>query len=167
MSERRISIQRNNTLSSLELQLWKRFFAFTIDSILIKFLIIPVLMAAIYLFSDIFSIQFWAIPTDEYTLGSSQFSSSYFTLSIVTFWIYSAIMESSYFQATLGKMFIGFKICKTNGSRMSFPQAIVRFFLKLLSIVTIIGIFIIDLNKNRVGLHDFLAKTRVIRRSRN
>jgi uncharacterized RDD family membrane protein YckC len=48
-------------------------------------------------------------------------------------WLYEAFMESSSYQATLGKMIFGMKVTDLNGNRISFERATGRHFAKWLS----------------------------------
>ncbi|MGB7331800.1 MAG: RDD family protein, partial [Terriglobales bacterium] len=48
-------------------------------------------------------------------------------------WLYEAFMESSSYQATLGKMIFGLKVTDLNGNRISFERATGRHFAKWLS----------------------------------
>jgi uncharacterized RDD family membrane protein YckC len=45
-------------------------------------------------------------------------------VSFIMGWMYFALMESSSFQATIGKMVIGIKVVDLNGNRVSFFRAI-------------------------------------------
>jgi uncharacterized RDD family membrane protein YckC len=83
---------------------------------------------------------------------------------LLIFIFYSAISESSRYQSTPGKYFLGLKIWDEDGNRISFLKALSRAVLKVLSALTIIGAWMIDMNKKRQGLHDLVAKTIVKRR---
>jgi uncharacterized RDD family membrane protein YckC len=48
-------------------------------------------------------------------------------------WLYEAFMESSSYQATLGKMIFGLKVTDLNGNRICFSRATGRHFAKILS----------------------------------
>jgi uncharacterized RDD family membrane protein YckC len=79
-------------------------------------------------------------------------------------WLYEAFMESSSYQATLGKMIFGMKVTDLNGNRISFERATGRHFAKWLSAMILgIGYIMVGLTDRKQGLHDLLAGTLVRR----
>jgi len=79
-------------------------------------------------------------------------------------WLYEAFMESSSYQATLGKMIFGMKVTDLNGNRISFERATGRYFAKILSVMTLfIGYIMVGFTDRKQGLHDLLAGTLVRR----
>jgi uncharacterized RDD family membrane protein YckC len=85
-------------------------------------------------------------------------------LSIFGSWLYEAFMESSSYQATLGKMIFGMKVTDLNGNRISFERATGRHFAKWLSaMILCIGYIMVGLTERKQGLHDLLAGTLVRR----
>jgi uncharacterized RDD family membrane protein YckC len=79
-------------------------------------------------------------------------------------WLYEAFMESSSYQATLGKMIFGMKVTDLNGNRISFGRATGRHFAKILSgMILCIGFIMVGLTERKQGLHDLLAGTLVRR----
>ncbi len=79
-------------------------------------------------------------------------------------WLYEAFMESSSYQATLGKMIFGMKVTDLNGNRISFERATGRHFAKWLSaMVLFIGYIMVGFTERKQGLHDLLAGTLVRR----
>jgi uncharacterized RDD family membrane protein YckC len=88
------------------------------------------------------------------------------TLILLVFgsWLYEAFMESSSYQATLGKMIFGMKVTDLNGNRISFERATGRHFAKWLSgIILGIGYIMVGFTERKQGLHDLLAGTLVRR----
>jgi uncharacterized RDD family membrane protein YckC len=80
-------------------------------------------------------------------------------------WLYEALMESSSYQATLGKMIFGMKVTDLSGNRISFERATGRHFAKYLSgMILGIGYIMVGLTERKQGLHDLLAGT-LVRRS--
>ncbi len=79
-------------------------------------------------------------------------------------WIYSAYLESSRNQSTLGKLAVRVAVTDMQGNRITFSRATLRFFGKILCIFTLfIGFLIIAFNGYRQGLHDKIAGTLVFR----
>jgi len=79
-------------------------------------------------------------------------------------WLYEAFMESSSYQATLGKMIFGMKVTDLNGNRISFGRATGRHFAKWLSAMILgIGYIMVGFTERKQGLHDLLAGTLVRR----
>jgi len=85
-------------------------------------------------------------------------------LKMVGNWLYEALMESSPYQATLGKMAFGMKVTDLYGNRISFARATGRHFAKLVSLVTLcIGFIMVGFTERKQGLHDMIAGTLVRR----
>jgi len=86
-------------------------------------------------------------------------------LGLVVAWLYSALMESSASQATLGKMAMGLRATDMEGNRISFARATGRHFAKLLSmIILFIGYMLAGWTEKKQALHDMLAGTLVVRK---
>jgi uncharacterized RDD family membrane protein YckC len=87
------------------------------------------------------------------------------TLWQVVVWLYFALMESSSYQATLGKMALGIKVVDMDGQRISFGRATGRFFAKYLSgILLCVGFMMAGWTRWHQALHDILAGTLVVRK---
>jgi uncharacterized RDD family membrane protein YckC len=87
-----------------------------------------------------------------------------FILLLFGSWLYEAFMESSSYQATLGKMIFGMKVTDLNGNRISFERATGRHFAKWLSgMILGIGYMMVGFTERKQGLHDLLAGTLVRR----
>ena len=77
--------------------------------------------------------------------------------------LYFPFMESSKFQATLGKHILGLKVCDALQGRLGFRHALGRHLAKLLSsIILFIGFIMIGFDDHKQGLHDKLAHTYII-----
>lgn len=86
-------------------------------------------------------------------------------LTIGAGWLYEALMESSSYQATLGKMIFGMKVTDLYGNRISFARASGRHFARILSgLILGIGFIMVGLSARKQGLHDLIAET-LVRRS--
>jgi len=81
--------------------------------------------------------------------------------------LYFALMESSPWQATLGKKVVGLYVTDIEGRRLSTGRAIGRTFAKLLSSMTAgIGYLLCGFTEKKQALHDMVAKCLVLRRTR-
>lgn len=78
--------------------------------------------------------------------------------------IYYALMESSKYQATLGKIVMGIKVVNNNGQRLDFAKAALRNISKILSgLILGLGYVMIIFDDRKQGLHDKLAGTLVVK----
>jgi uncharacterized RDD family membrane protein YckC len=74
--------------------------------------------------------------------------------------LYFAFMESSEKQGTLGKMATGIKVGDRNGNRISFGNAVGRYFAKFLSAIILgIGFMMAGWDDRKQALHDKIADT--------
>src|SRR5579863_4896068 len=73
------------------------------------------------------------------------------------FCLYSAWLESSKQQATLGKRLVGILVEDNNGKRISFPRALLRSIMQY----TGIGYLLVPFTERKQGLHDLMAHTQV------
>ena len=88
-----------------------------------------------------------------------------FCLGLILGWLYSAIMESSAKQATLGKIAMGLVVTDKRGNRLTFGRATARYFAKWLSgIILMIGYIIAAFTEKKEALHDMIAGTIVYQR---
>lgn len=87
-----------------------------------------------------------------------------FAFSTLANWIYEAALESSSYQATLGKMALGLKVTDLEGKRISFARATGRHFAKILSgLMFFIGFIMAGFTQRKQALHDMIAGTLVVR----
>lgn len=97
--------------------------------------------------------------------GGYDFMVPNYTLTIIQSVIgifYFVIMESSANQGTLGKMAVGIRVGDERGERISFANALGRYFAKILSaIILCIGYMMVGWDAKKQGLHDKLASTYV------
>ncbi len=84
--------------------------------------------------------------------------------NVLVWWVYSAVLHSSVWQATIGKKVVGLKVVDKSGNRISFGRATGRYFAEFLSVIVLgIGYLMVGWTKKKQGLHDIIAKTYVIR----
>jgi uncharacterized RDD family membrane protein YckC len=105
--------------------------------------------------------------TAPFTIGMSggnRYSTTASSISTVVSWLYSALMESSSKQATLGKMALGIRVTDLDGNRITFGKATGRYFAKILSALILgIGFLMVAFTQRKQGLHDILAGTLVVK----
>jgi uncharacterized RDD family membrane protein YckC len=86
---------------------------------------------------------------------------------VVLTWLYFAGLESSAWQATLGKRATRLQVTDRTGRRLSFGRATGRFFAKAISAITLlIGYLVAAFTPRKQALHDLIAGTVVVRRPR-
>ena len=83
-------------------------------------------------------------------------------IGIVINWLYFAILESSVWQATLGKKALGLVVTDIDGRRIGFGRATGRHFAKMVSAIILgIGFMMAGWTERKQGLHDLMAGTLV------
>lgn len=86
-------------------------------------------------------------------------------IQILFFWAYTAGLQSSYWQATVGKKVLGIIVVDEYGDRLTLKRATGRFFAEILSALLLcIGYMMVGWTKHKQGLHDKIAKTFVIKK---
>ena len=136
---------------------WRRVGAYLIDVILLA--IVGSILGGILGFGTAVTMAPGAMPDDVLL---SQVMSANNLLSIALGIAYFAGMESSSFQATLGKKALGMVVTDLAGNRISLLRGIGRYFAKILSaIILCIGFIMVAFTGKKQGLHDMLAGTLV------
>lgn len=80
-------------------------------------------------------------------------------------WLYFSLMESSAWQATVGKKTLGLEVTDLAGHRISFARATGRYFGKIISVIIFfIGFIMAGFTEKKQALHDMMAGTLVIRK---
>jgi uncharacterized RDD family membrane protein YckC len=88
-----------------------------------------------------------------------------FLIILVLEWFYYALLESSAWQATLGKKALGLEVTDLAGARVTFGRATGRYFARYISFFTIgIGYIMAGFTQKKQALHDMIAGTLVIRK---
>lgn len=78
--------------------------------------------------------------------------------------IIGVFMESSSWQATFGKRWLGIKVCDITGKRLRFGQSLFRNILKLLTLLTLgLGFFSSFFHRRHQALHDIISACLVIK----
>jgi len=126
---------------------WIRAAALTIDGIVITYLPVVLLL--------------FIMKTIGVTRGYSYLLS--ILIMIITNCIYFTYLTGRYGQ-TVGKMLMGVKVIRDDGSEVSFGRALGRWFSYILSSITLyIGYFMAGWNREKKALHDYVVDTKVIR----
>ena len=142
----------------------KRFLAYIIDRILLH-----------AVFSAVLFRWWWGFPFDwghdNFDINSMHFGFTHmgfrfweysFLAGVVTM-LYFSLMESSKYQATLGKIVLGIKVTDVHGAPITFPKALLRNLSKYLSAFILwIGYIMILFDERKQGLHDKIADTLVV-----
>jgi uncharacterized RDD family membrane protein YckC len=80
-------------------------------------------------------------------------------------YLYYALMESSAWQATVGKKALGLYVTDMTGRRISFGRATGRFFGKIISaMILFIGFIMAGFTEKKQALHDMMAGCLVLRK---
>jgi len=83
-------------------------------------------------------------------------------VTILVAFLYEVTMIH-YYGATLGKMAVGVKVVRTDGSGISWGISIARYFMKMVSaLILLIGYIIAGFDSEKRALHDRVCDTRVI-----
>jgi uncharacterized RDD family membrane protein YckC len=79
--------------------------------------------------------------------------------------LYFSLMESSKFQASIGKMAMGIKVTDMNGDRITFGKAFLRSIGKIVSsMIMYIGYIMAAFTERKQALHDMIASTLVVKK---
>jgi len=88
------------------------------------------------------------------------------TVSLILTWLYHALMESSEWQATVGKKALGLVVTDMAGQRISFGRSTGRHFGKMVTnlVPAFIGYIMAGFTEKKQALHDMMAGCLVLRR---
>lgn len=147
-------MESNVALSSNSAGFWIRLVGYLIDSVVI---IVPAIVIS--------AVLGWPTALDVLQNTSPQLLPGTFktgALTVILGILYHGIMESSKWQASIGKRVFGMTVSTMDGDRIGFIRASIRYLLKFL----MIGLFplilvVVGLNERKRGIHDFIADTRV------
>lgn len=129
----------------------RRFFASLLDGLI---LYIPSILIS-YIVQATFA---------EILITQEAATSADILVGIMIQWLYSASLESSAKQATLGKQALKIVVTDLDGNRISFGRATRRHFAKWVSALALIGYLLPLFNAKKQALHDMLAGCLVVRK---
>lgn len=149
---------------------WLRFVAHLVDYLVLQIAISIIAMPFIFgMLTAIFSAakeiedETQAIAIVGILLGYVGILSM---ISIISGWLYYALMESSKQQGTLGKMALSIKVTDIEGNRISFGRATGRYFGKIISTMTIyIGYIMAGFTARKQALHDIMSDCLVVKKN--
>ncbi len=155
---------------------WRRFLAGLIDFVI---LLIPT-----FILATVTGFALFASFTDPTAAAGVTPSVAYLVPVFLIWWGYKAILESSSWQATIGKKALGLKVTTIGGEKLSIAQATMRtwpFWLGALiqifesvagmggilsgaiGLISVIALIVIAFTPKKQGVHDMMAKTLVVR----
>lgn len=152
---------------------WLRFAAYLLDSVILSFagalIAVP---AIIVIVSTSIGLSNIRQPEDLLLDGNLlRLSIILGTLVLIGFfsliisWLYFALMESSNFGGTLGKIAVGIKVTTMDGERVTFARASGRYFAKIITNMTFfIGYIIAGFTEKKQALHDLIAGCLVVKK---
>jgi uncharacterized RDD family membrane protein YckC len=132
---------------------WLRFGAYMIDFI--------VCFVILFIFSMLFGVSMaFGGDSDNLEWGAL----GLIAVMYIAIILYFPILESSSWQATIGKRAVGIKVIDLDGRRIGFGRALGRFFAKIISgIILYIGYIMAGFTERKQALHDIIAGTLVIK----
>jgi uncharacterized RDD family membrane protein YckC len=147
---------------------WLRFLAYLIDGAVIMLGVFVVAIPLVFLTGlgtllsrirpeeDFNDAGFWLIMALIFLLA---------TVSLAVTWLYHALMESSEWQATVGKKFLDLVVTDLAGRRVSFWRATGRHFAKIVSnLIYPFGHIMAGFTGQKQALHDMIAGCLILRR---
>ncbi len=151
---------------------WLRFVAYIIDYIIIAVMqsvvIMPILAMLGFGFASTSGFDFNAMSEEdvmEMIPALIAGMSTIMTISFVIQTLYFSLMESSKYQATLGKMALGLKVIDMSGEKLDFVKALLRQVGKIISgLILMIGYIMAGFTEKKQALHDMLAGALVVKK---
>ena len=142
---------------------WKRVAAYMIDALVIGVAtqIVQLLVMGL----------FFGLNASSMSNPETMFSSGSGILFVLALYLVPLALNAAYYaafhasskQATLGKMAVGIKVVRTDGTRISLARGVGRFFAAMLSGLTVgIGFLMAAFTERKQGLHDMICDTLVV-----
>jgi uncharacterized RDD family membrane protein YckC len=142
---------------------WLRLAAYLLDTILLSFVLGP-LMRLLFLRAGLVDPATGKfLPLDQIMQKPGPMFAAE-TIIFVGLGLYFSLLESSPWQATLGKKAFGLQVTDLDGRRLTFARATGRYFAKIVSNLTFgVGYLMAGFTKRKQALHDLMAESLVIR----
>jgi uncharacterized RDD family membrane protein YckC len=142
---------------------WLRFVALIIDAIILGVIGFIVTIPLVGAGMGVFMRRAPMSPEDLAPLFAAM--GRVILIRYVISWLYYALLESSSWQATLGKKALGLEVTDMEGRRIGFGRASGRFFGKIISgMILLIGFAMAGFTARKQALHDMMAGCLVIRK---
>lgn len=146
---------------------WRRLAAWLLDQVILSAATSAVAVAIGFAYGIGIAMQGGPAPSDtqiQSQLGLG-FQTVFEVFTFVVSWLYFTLLESSAWQATIGKRVLGLRVTDEGGARISWARANGRFFAKFLSgLACGLGYLWVAFSPRKQGWHDMLARTLVFRR---
>jgi len=138
---------------------WKRFLGYSIDFMIIFLgeILLVFILAGIEMLFNAIGIEQAIKEIILVIIG--------LPLYISLPWLYYAILESSKYQATIGKKVLNIIVVDNYNNRITFAKASARYWSKILSSILLIGFLMAGFTKEKQALHDLIAGTYVINKN--
>jgi uncharacterized RDD family membrane protein YckC len=150
---------------------WLRFVAYIIDYIIIyvvqSFIFIPVLgLLGITFAANMENVENMSDAEALGMFGSMMaVAGATALLTTVIAILYWSLMESSKFQATVGKLALGLKVTDMEGKNLDLTKSLIRNVCKIISgMIIFIGYIMAGFTEKKQGLHDIIAGTLVVKK---
>ena len=155
---------------------WKRLGAYAIDSIIIGFASSIILGIISMVLSPLIIVPLsilFATEGEDPGVAEAIFIVFSLLLPFLTLipytlavWLYFVLMESSKVQGTVGKMALGIVVVDEEMNQLSFGQASVRFWSRLITGVTLgVGYIMAGFTQHKQTIHDMIARTYVVNKN--
>ncbi|KMM75421.1 transporter [Xanthomonas sp. NCPPB 1128] len=139
---------------------WKRVAAYLIDAFLVG-IVANVIQFVVML--GFFGISGFGKQPDFATAAGIVMLLLLYLLPMAISALYYGLFHASTKQATLGKMAVGIKVVRTDGSRITVARGVGRYFGFMLSSLTLgIGLLMAAFTERKQALHDMLCDTLVV-----
>jgi uncharacterized RDD family membrane protein YckC len=149
---------------------WERVLAFVIDNVIIGVAIVVIVIPLLFLTGLGPVLSRMAQDEDLGDAGFFLIIGMFLvaaTASVLVTWLYHAFMESSEWQATIGKRAMGLVVTDIAGQRVSFGRSTGRHFGKIITnlVPAFLGYIMAAFTEKRQALHDMMAGCLVLRRN--
>lgn len=139
---------------------WLRLVAYLLDSIALGFVVGIFILGPLMERAGISPENPWVLFT-----GTSRQMIAINLLATMASWLYWALLESSRWQATLGKKMLGVEVTDLEGRRISFARASGRYFGKIVSVLSLfLGFAMAGFTPKKQALHDMIASCLVVKK---
>jgi uncharacterized RDD family membrane protein YckC len=140
---------------------WLRAAAYLLDSIVLSVPVGVFILGPLMERAGIAPDNPWVLFT-----GTSRQIIAINLLGTMVSWLYWALLESSRWQATLGKKMLGLQVTDLEGRRISFARATGRYFGKVIStLLLLVGFAMAGFTEKKQALHDMIASCLVLKKT--